>query len=580
MRVVVVVGGVISGVGKGIATASIGKILQQYGFTTTAVKIDPYINYDAGTMRPTEHGEVWVTDDGGEIDQDLGNYERFLGFEIPKKNNITTGQVYKEIIDRERRGEYLGQTVQFIPHVPNEIKRRIKEASVRSDGTEYDFVLVEIGGTIGDYENLPFLFAAKSLEIELGRHNVAYVLVTYLPVPSNIGEMKTKPTQQAIRLLTEQGIFPDFILCRAKVPVDDVRKKKIEVYANIDVENVIAAPDVSNIYTVPLNYEQEGFGKKLLHKFGVAAKKEPDWSEWRHLAGNVSNPERRLKVAMVGKYVEIGDFCLADSYISVNNALMHAGAQLSASVSINWIDSKNIEKNGPDVLAGYAGVIVPGGFGSSGIEGKIAAIKYCRENNVPLLGLCYGMQLMTVEYARNLCGMADANSTEIDPKTSHPIIDILPAQKALLAESRYGASMRLGAYGAILDESTRVYDLYKRTGRLETDKKRIEQLKANGEAYRLGVFGKNSILVLERHRHRYEVNPRFVEALEKKGLVFSGFHQREDGTKLMEYVELPKHRFFVGTQAHPEFKSRLGSPSPLFFGFIEACLKPEIKVSQ
>lgn len=570
MRVIVVVGGVISGVGKGIATASIGKILQQYGFSATAVKIDPYINYDAGTLRPTEHGEVWVTDDGGEIDQDLGNYERFLGMDIPKRNNITTGQVYKELIDRERRGEFLGQTVQFIPHVPNEIKRRIKEVS---EG--FDFVLVEIGGTIGDYENLPFLFAMKSLEVEIGRQNIAYVLVTYLPVPSNIGEMKTKPTQQAIRLLTQEGIFPDFILCRAHVPLDAVRKQKIEVYANIDADHVISAPDVDNVYKVPLNFEKEQLGRKLLKKFGMAPKAEPSWAGWRERVDAIDNPKEKIKIAMVGKYVDTGDFCLPDSYISVNNALMHAGAELSIGVQIDWIDSKLIEKNGPAVLGNYKGIIVPGGFGSSGIEGKIKAIEYARLNNMPFLGLCYGLQLATVEYARNVCGMEGANSTEIDAETQFPVIDVLPAQKQVLAESRYGATMRLGAYSAILKEGTKILDLYKRTGRLLADIKRIEELKANGQSFRLGITGSHNDIVLERHRHRYEVNPKFIRILEEAGLVFSGFHHRVDDTKLMEYIELPasKHKFFVGTQAHPEFKSRLGDPSPLFLGFIEACIK-------
>jgi CTP synthase len=576
MRVIVVVGGVISGVGKGIATASIGKILQHYGFTTTAVKIDPYINYDAGTLRPTEHGEVWVTDDGGEIDQDLGNYERFLGFEIPKRNNITTGQVYKELIDKERRGEFLGQTVQFIPHVPNEIKRRIKEASRRTDAQGasndfYDFTLVEIGGTIGDAENLPFLFAMKSLEVELGKQNVVYVLVTYLPIPSNIGEMKTKPTQQAIRLLTEQGIFPDFILCRAKTPLDEVRKQKIEVYANIDADYVISAPDVDNVYKVPLNFEKEELGRKLLKKFNIVAKMEPDWTEWEQRVDAIDNPKQKIKIAMVGKYVDIGDFCLADSYISVNNAVMHAGAELGAGVQIEWIDAKLIEKNGPSVLSGYSGIIVPGGFGGSGVEGKIKAIEYARLNNLPFLGLCYGLQLATVEYARNVCGMAGANTTEVDPNTNFPVIDILPSQKQIIADSRYGATMRLGAYAAILKENTKILELYKRTGRLFADIKRVEELRANGQLFRLGLIDGQYNVVLERHRHRYEVNPQFIKMLEEAGLVFSGFHHREDGTKLMEYIELPGHKFFVGTQAHPEFKSRLGDPSPLFLGFVEAC---------
>ncbi len=566
MKIVVVVGGVISGVGKGVATASIGKILQQYGFTATALKIDPYINYDAGTLRPTEHSEVWVTDDGGEIDQDLGNYERFLGFEIPKRNNITTGQVYKGLIDTERRGEFLGQTVDVIPFVPNEVKRRIKEA-----GNGYDFVLVEIGGTVGDYQNMPFLFAAKSLEIELGKENVAYVLVTYLPVPDNIGEMKTKPTQHAIRMLTGEGIFPDIILCRAKVPLDDVRKKKIETYANIDADHIISAPDVDNIYRVPLNFEREDLGRKLLSIFGLVPKKYPDWSMWERLADNIENPKQDIRIAIVGKYVDIGNFCLPDSYISVNQALLHAGAEHNVGINIDWIDSKLIEQNGLHSLVKYNGIIIPGGFGISGVEGKIKAIQFCRENNKPFLGLCYGMQLAVVEYARNLCNLHGANSTEIDPHTSYPVIDILPTQKSILAESRYGATMRLGAYAAILEENSKVLDLYTRIGRLQEDLKRIDVIRANGDTFRLGNIEGQYNVIVERHRHRFEVNPNFVEMLEKAGLVFSGHHHREDGTKLMEFIEIPNHKFFLATQAHPEFKSRLGNPSPLFYGFVEAC---------
>src|SRR3989344_2457040 len=318
MKIIVVVGGVISGVGKGIATASIGKILQQYGFSTTAVKIDPYINYDAGTLRPTEHGEVWVTDDGGEIDQDLGNYERFLGYDIPKRNNMTTGQIYKELIDKERRGEYLGKTVEVIPEVPNEIKRRIMEASKKADGSEYDFVLVEVGGTIGDYQNMPYLFATKSLELEMGWENVVHILVSYLPVPESIGEMKTKPTQQAIYMLNEMGIFPDFVLCRANKPVDEPRKRKIQQNANVSADHIISAPDIKTIYRVPLNFESEGLGQKILHRMRVQPKKTPEWTNWKSLVEKTENPAQTGKVAMVGKYIGTGDFSLVDSYISVN----------------------------------------------------------------------------------------------------------------------------------------------------------------------------------------------------------------------------------------------------------------------
>jgi CTP synthase len=543
-RYIIVAGGVISGVGKGVASASIGRMLEEHGFDVTAVKIDPYINCDAGTLRPTEHGEVWVTDDGGETDQDLGNYERFLGVSIPKANNITTGQIYKTVIDRERRGEYLGETVQLIPHITTEIQNRIEKAS---EG--HDIAIVEIGGTVGDFENIPFLFAVKSLEHKVGRENIAYILVTYLPIPSHIDEMKTKPTQLSVKLLLENGIQPDFILCRGKQALDEVRKRKIEIYANLSPGSVISMPDAKGAgtagttYVIPLELEKEGFTKKLLDKFGIKAKKEADWSAWKSAVERITNPQREVNIAIVGKYLDIGDYKLADSYISINKAMEHAGSANNARVKIGWVDSKELEKQGADpkkVLAGYQGIIIPGGFGSTGVEGKINAIRYCRENNIPFLGLCYGLQLAVVEYSRNVCGLTGANTTEIDPNTKYKVIDILPEQKGI---SDKGATMRLGAYKALLKEGTLVRRLYN-----------------------------NSPEVSERHRHRYEVNPDYHSKIQEGGLVFSGMSP--DG-KLVEFIELPesKHKFFVGTQAHPEFKSSLLKPAPLFRGFVESCLK-------
>ncbi|MBI2653673.1 CTP synthase [Candidatus Woesearchaeota archaeon] len=568
-KYIVVAGGVMSGVGKGVTTASIGKILQEHGYKVTAIKIDPYLNYDAGTLRPTEHGEVWVTDDGGEIDQDLGTYERFLDMDIPRKNNITTGQVYKTIIDRERQGEYLGQTVQFIPHIPDEIKRRIKDTS-----NDFDFVLIEVGGTIGDYENIPFLFAAKSLEREIGKHNLSYVLVTYLPIPSHIEEMKTKPTQQAIRLLSESGIFPDFIICRAKKALDIVRKKKIETYANIISEHVISEPDIETVYQIPLDLEKEKLGEKILKEFGMKSKKQPNWNEWKKLVENILNPKKNVKVAIVGKYIDIGDYNLADSYISINQSLLHAGASLGIGVDIDWLDSKKFEDNKKNLneLKNYDGIIVPGGFGASGVEGKIMAAGFARENKIPYLGLCYGLQLAVVEFARNVCGLKDANTTEVEPKTKNPVIDVQPAQREILEKHMYGGTMRLGAYAAVMKEKTQVLRLYQETGRLHEDTKRIQELmKDKSQTFRLGILEKGKKIVLERHRHRYEVNPKYVNLLEKNGMVFSGYYERFDKTKLMEYIEMPG-QFMIGTQAHPEFKSRLGNPSPMFYGFVKACI--------
>lgn len=539
-----------SGVGKGVATASIGKILQSYGFSTTAVKIDPYINCDAGTLRPTEHGEVWVTLDGGEIDQDLGNYERFLGFPISKRNNITTGQVFRTLIEKERRGDFLGQTVQLIPHLTDEIKLRIKEVS---DG--FDFVLVEIGGTVGDYENVPFMFAIKSLEREVGRENIVYVLITYLPIPDNVGEMKTKPTQTAIRLMVEQGLVPDFILCRAKVSLDDVRKKKIETYANISSDNIISAPDVSSIYEVPLNFEKQELGLKLLKRFGIKQKKKPNWDVWADSVSKILHPSKIVSVALVGKYVTVGDFTLKDSYISIHESLVHAGAANDCAISVAFIDASE----GVD-LSGFDGIIVPGGFGSSGVDGKISAIKFARENKVPYLGLCYGMQLAVVEYSRNVCGLS-AHTTEVEPSVKDKVIDILPEQGVVKEK---GASMRLGAYAANILQNSLAHSLYAR--RLKEDSELITKLPIE----RTGIISKN--VVVEVHRHRYELNPAYLSLLEERGLVISGWHERTDGTKLAEFVEIPSHPFFIATQAHPEFRSSLLHPAPLFSGFIKACL--------
>lgn len=567
-KFIIVMGGVISGVGKGIATASIGKILQKYGYDVTAMKIDPYINYDAGTLRPTEHGEVWVTNDGGEIDQDLGNYERFLNEQFSRINNITTGQIYASVIEKERRGDFLGETVQFIPHIPNEIKRRINLVA-----RNREFVLIEIGGTIGDYENIPYLFALKSLEREIGHENVKYVMITYLPTPDHIGEMKTKPTQQAIKLLSEHGIFPDFILCRATEALDKVRKKKIEIYANIDTEHVISAPDTKTLYKIPLNFEKDQLGKKILDEFGIQPKQKPDWKKWKKLVSVIEKPAKTIDIAMVGKYLDIGNFSLKDSYISVNQAIQHAAANNGVGVNIHWISAQDVEKGliSKKELKKYNGFIVPGGFGKGGVEGKIEIIKYAREHKVPFLGLCFGLQLAVVEYARNVCGMKNANSVEIDPETKYPVIDILESQREIISNSRYGNTMRLGGYAAMLKKNSIVYDLYSKCGRIKKDAEIIEKYAGDKEnSFRLGILEEKMPVVIERHRHRYEVNPKFVDSIEEKGLKFSGYHILKGNEALMEFIELENHPFFAATQAHPEFKSSLYDPAPLFMGFIKA----------
>ena len=578
-KYIVVIGGVISGVGKGVATASIGKILKEYGYSVTAIKIDPYINVDAGTLRPTEHGEVWVTDDGGEIDQDLGNYERFLDIDIPKKNSITTGQIYKNIIAKERRGDYLGQTVQFIPHVANEIKNRIIQAS-----KGYDFALIEIGGVVGDYENVPFLFAMKNWEKEIKPNNIIYILVTYLFAPRHIKEMKTKPTQQAIKMLTESsGIAPDFVLCRSEEPLDKVRKEKIETYANISSDYIISAPDVTTIYQVPINLTKENIGSKILDKLNVKPKTKINFTQWNKWINNILQPKHTIKIAIIGKYINSGDFTLTDSYLSIKEALTHCGAHLNTKIEIEWLDAKSLEKNpkNVDIIKQFDGIIVPGGFGTEGTEGKILAINYARTHNIPYLGLCYGMQLALIEFARNVCKMKNANTTEINPNTPYPIIDFIPMQKEFIQNHAYGGTMRLGAYGAIINKKSLIYNLYKKTKRIEIDKKQIKILQKDKQnKFRLGKFNKNTdTIILERHRHRYEVNPKYVETLEKAGIKFTGYHVRNDGTKLMEFIELPQHKFFVATQAHPEFKSRLNNPAPLFLGFVKACLSKTNKIS-
>ena len=570
-KYVVVTGGVMSGVGKGLTTASMGRILGEYGYGCTAVKIDPYINCDAGTMRPTEHGEVWVTDDGGEIDQDLGNYERFLGLDLPRHNNLTTGQIYHSVIERERRGEYLGQTVQPIPHITGEIQRRIQEAA-----KGFDVALIEIGGTVGDYENEPFLFAVKGLEREIGEEHFVYVLVTYLPIPRHVGEMKTKPTQQAIRLLGEQGILPDFIVCRAETSLDEVRKKKIMVNANVPMDHIISAPDLATVYDIPIRLEEEDLGAKMLAKMGFQPRREPDWTHWQNLLERSKTPSQVVRVAMVGKYVEIGDFQLTDSYISVNQSLLHAGVANDSKIEITWIDGRKFERGDMylEALTDYDGIIVPGAFGEGGADGVLAAIRYARENGVPFLGLCYGMQLAVVEYARNVVGIKDASSEEFSDDSPNQVVSVQESQKQVLEDEQYGASMRLGAYAAVLKKDSRVLALYEESGCLGEDADRIRQLlEVPEESFRVGeIMQGHDQVVLERHRHRYEISPRFVELLEDQGLVFSGHHRRADGTRLMEFIELPDHPYFLATQAHPEFKSRMDNPAPMFSGFVKAAL--------
>lgn len=536
-KYIFVVGGVMSGIGKGITTSSIARILKSKGFKVTAIKIDPYVNVDAGTMNPVEHGEVFVTDDGTECDQDVGNYERFLDESIYDINYLTTGRVYQAVINKERNLEYDGKCVEVVPHIPNEVISKIKAAGKKAGA---DFVLVEIGGTVGEYQNLLFLEAARMMKISRPKE-VIFVLVSYLPVPKMIGEMKTKPTQYAVRTLNGAGIQPDIIIGRSEVPLDEPRKKKISIFCSVAKEDVISAPDIDCIYEVPINFEKDNLGNRILKKFNLRSRKA-DLKEWRSLVGKINNPKGKIKIGIVGKYFLSGKFTLMDSYISVIEAVKHAAWSYQVKPEINWLSSEEYEKNPEKLqeLREYQGIIVPGGFGKRGVEGKILAIKFCRENKIPYLGLCLGMQLAVVEWARNICGLKNANSTEMDSKTQYPVIDVMLEQKDLIKNKRYGGTMRLGAYDCALKKETKSAALY---------------------------AAKN---ISERHRHRYELNNNFKDILEKSGMIMAGINEKNN---LVEIIEIKDHPFFIGVQFHPEFKSRPLSPHPLFKGFIQSCLK-------
>jgi CTP synthase len=526
-----------SGVGKGVTTASIGKILQARGFRVTAIKIDPYINVDAGTMNPIEHGEVFVTEDGDETDQDIGNYERFLDTNILRDNYMTTGRVYQTVIDRERNLEYGGRCVEVVPDIPQEVIRRIKRAAKK---TKSDIVIIEIGGTVGEYQNILFLEAARLMHYK-NPEDVLFVLVSYLPIPKTLGEMKTKPTQYAVSQVNEAGIQPDFIICRSQRPLDEPRKRKISIFCNISKSEVISAPDINNIYQVPLNFEKDGLSEKILAKLGLKSKKK-NLNDWRKMVQKLDKAKKVVKIGMVGKYFATGAFILPDAYISVIEAIKHAAGANNAKAEIDWINSDEFEKDKRKVkeLDKYDGIVVPGGFGSRGVEGKILAVKYARQNKIPFLGLCYGLQLATIEFARNVCRLRDANSTEINPNTKHPVIHIMPDQAEKLAKNQYGNTMRLGAWPCILDKNSKSYAAY------------------------------GTRKISERHRHRYEVNNTYRKRLTAKGLMLAGLSPDK---RLVEIIEIPEHPFFVATQFHPEFKSRPLRPHPLFRDFIKSAIK-------
>lgn len=535
-KYIFVMGGVMSGVGKGIAAASIGKILTSKGFKVTALKIDPYLNVDAGTMNPVEHGEVFVTEDGDETDQDIGNYERFLDTNIYRDNYMTSGRVYQAVINRERNLEYGGKCVEAVPHIPYEVIDRINRAMEK---VEAEIAIIEIGGTVGEFQNVLYLEAARMLKFK-NPGDVAFVMVSYLPVPGNLGEMKTKPTQMAVRAINEVGIQPDFLLCRSTHEVDAPRREKLALFCNVQPENVVSAPDVKSVYDIPVNFEKENLGNKILKVLGLEPRQQ-DLVEWRAFIDKVNGVTVPVKIGIVGKYFESGDFILSDAYISVIESLKYAAWHNDRKPEIEWINSDIYEKD-PEQLSelnNYDCLVVPGGFGSRGIEGKIKAIQFARENKIPYLGLCYGMQLATIEFARHVCGLADAHTTEINPHTLNPVIHIIPEQAVKLANNQYGNTMRLGAYPCILKEGSLARDLYQATE------------------------------ISERHRHRYEFNLAYKQKMEEHGLVFSGMSP--DG-QLTEIIELPKdqHPFFIGVQFHPEMKSRPLRPHPLFFGLVKA----------
>jgi len=536
-RFIFVAGGVISGVGKGVATASIAKILQSKGFRVSAAKIDPYVNVDAGTLNPLEHGEVFVTSDGTECDQDVGNYERFLDQEFSTVNYLTTGRVYQAVINRERNLEYDGKTVEVVFHISEEVILRLEKAAKKDKA---DFILVEVGGTVGDYQNLLFLEAARMMKHRMS-DRVLFVLVTYLPVPENVGEMKTKPTQHAVRALNAAGIQPDIILARAKAPVDKPRKRKISDFCNVDEQDVISAPDVESIYEIPLNFEKDNLGDRILKKFGLKPRRK-DLREWQKLLRKIRAHKKLVRVGIVGKYFSIGDFTLMDSYISVIESIKHAAWANNREPQITWLSAEKYTEGGKTLaeLKEFDGIIVPGGFGTRGIEGKIKAIQFCREKKIPYLGLCLGLQLALIEFARNVCGLKDATSREFVKDAKTPVIDVMPDQKVLLEEKRYGGTMRLGSYPCRIKKGTLAY----------------------------AAYGSGNIS--ERHRHRYELNNEYREALQSKGMVFSGVNPDRD---LVEIAELKEHPFFLGTQFHPEFKSRPLRPHPLFRAFAAAAAR-------
>lgn len=527
-RYVFVTGGVVSSLGKGIIAASLGRLLRARGIKTTIVKLDPYLNVDPGTMSPYQHGEVFVTEDGAETDLDLGHYERFLNIDLSRMNNVTAGSIYKSVLEKERRGDYLGGTVQMIPHVTNEIKNFLRKGAQQSQS---EIVIVEVGGTVGDIESLIFLEAIRQMRKDIGRDNVCYIHATMIPNLRATNELKTKPTQHSVEMLRSRGIQPDILACRTEKTLSSSIREKLSLFTDVDIDAVIQCRDVQHLYEVPLFLEQDGLAARVLERLHLP-NNPPDLTEWKSLVERIKRPSRNLSVAVVGKYV-----MLSDAYISVVESLKHAGAKLGAAISLKWVLSEDIEKHGAkEYLSDVDAILVPGGFGDRGIEGKIQAIEYARVNKIPYLGLCLGMQTAVIEFARNVASMADAHSTEFNAESPYPVIDLMLDQHSVTEK---GGTMRLGRYPCNLKKGTKSWSAY----------------------------GQDEIW--ERHRHRYEVNNKYREALQKCGLIFSGLSPDE---RLVEMIELPDHPYFVACQFHPELKSRPDNPHPLFVGLVSAAL--------
>ena len=525
-KYVFVTGGVTSSLGKGIIAASLAKLLQERGYSVTIQKLDPYINIDPGTLNPYEHGECYVTDDGAETDLDLGHYERFLNIPTSQANNVTTGRIYQTVIDKERRGDYLGKTVQVIPHITDEIKRRVQ---LIGNTNEYDIVITEIGGTVGDIESLPYVESVRQLLWELGEENSIVVHLTLVPYLAAAGELKTKPTQHSVKMLMQSGVNPDILVCRTERHISDDIKRKLALFCNVKKEDVIQSLDAETIYDVPNLMYEEGLDTVVLKKLNLSSEDKPVLNKWNEFLKRHKNPKDTIEIGLVGKYVE-----LHDSYKSISEAFIHAGAVNEIKVNLHWIHSENLKT---DQLKGLHGVLVAPGFGNRGIEGKIDAIQYIREQNIPFLGICLGMQMAVIEFARNVLGLQDANSTEMVESTAHPVINLMEEQKSI---TNMGGTMRLGAWDCKLDENSKVYDAYK-----------ID-------------------MISERHRHRYEFNNEYLEQLTKAGIKITGVNPK---TGLVEIIELPDHPWFVGVQYHPEYKSTVLNPHPLFVAFVEAAFQ-------